>query len=174
MEEDVERVLAAAMGMAGLCHAQIGGYQGGLAIAHPQIDDKDPLRFFVTSEGQIIINPMITRHTGHKRPCKEGCLTFYFHPPEFVGRYYKCEVSYRTITDKEELSEIKHKKIKGLEAQMYQHEINHLDCQYVYDKSIYNELYTDPESALRAIEASEGNFVDRESGVSQDREDDRE
>lgn len=171
-EEDVKRVLVASQIMAGLCRSKMGGYESGLALAHSQITEEDPLRFFVTVAGDIIINPIITRQTKVGVHKMEGCLTYYLDPPKMVSRSYKIEVSYRTITDKEELSEVIHKKVKGLQAQVFQHEIGHMEGKYIYDKSKYDKRYTDYKSAQKAIESSKKDADNKKSRVRKDSEND--
>ena len=48
-----------------LCFIEIGIHKGAFAIAHSQINDKSPLRFFVTNKKDIIINPKIINHTNY-------------------------------------------------------------------------------------------------------------
>jgi len=131
MEGDMDRVFKDSVTLYKLCYAKTGPYASAFAVAHPQIDDKDPLRFFVTKDREIIINPVIQRHTNALILEKEGCMTYPAAAMTPVGRYYKCEVLYKTMDGKKLIE--KHEKMKGTRARIFQHEINHLDAIYIYD-----------------------------------------
>ena len=105
-----------------------------IALAHAQIEDKDPLRFFVTKNGEVIINPKITRHVNYTVDSLEGCMTF----PEnkkgvTVQRWRKIDVEFQTIINGE-LSEILTEQFVGLQSFMFQHEIDHFDGKYCYEE----------------------------------------
>lgn len=131
--DDVKRVAEEAHVMYNLCFCAWGMYRSGFAVAHPQIDDKDPLRFFVTAKKEIIINPVITNHT--KVPVKslEGCLTMPLIPQVSVSRFNKCVVGFNTLTKDGSLSERLHKELSGQESRVWQHEIDHFDAIYIFD-----------------------------------------
>jgi len=79
------------------------------------------LRDIQTKQWSIIVDPIITSKSGLLRKKIEGCLTW---PGNNIlaERYFKVEVSYRDSIGNP------HKKvITGFEAQIWQHEINHLD-----------------------------------------------
>lgn len=133
LENDLSRVLKDAKIMYNLCFVKYGIHSGALAIAHQQIDSKNPLRFFITREKEIIINPTIVRHTNHTVDSKEGCLSFPDNIPIIVQRYNKCEVNYQTIEGNGEKLINKECKLSGLKARIFQHEINHLDCIYIFN-----------------------------------------
>ena len=61
--------------MKALCGLTIGLLRGAHAIAHSQIEDKHPLRFFVTANA-IVVNPRIVQHTNYGHLKQEGCMTF--------------------------------------------------------------------------------------------------
>jgi len=46
-EEDIPKVIADGIDMVQMCGYPRGQYQGIAALAHSQVDDQDPLRFFV-------------------------------------------------------------------------------------------------------------------------------
>jgi len=115
-----------------LCFIQRGLYPGALAIAHQQINKKNPLRFFVTNEKKIIINPVIIRHTNTTIDSKEGCMSFPDNSQIIVQRYNKCEIEYQTISDDKKLLINKKCSLSGLTAKIYQHEIDHFDCKYIF------------------------------------------
>ena len=115
-----------------LCFMRRGPIPSAYAIAHPQIRKKS-LRFFVTKKGELIVNPEIIRHTKQIIKKMEGCLTFPLEPMVEVDRWHKCEVDYQTVED-DKLTEIRTKNLSGTEAEVWQHEIDHLDAIYIYDK----------------------------------------
>ena len=134
-EKDINRILKDAQLMYELCFAPVGIYKSAYAIAHPQIDDKDPLAFYVTKERHIIINPRIVRSTEHKRPIPEGCMSHSTRPAQTVLRFHKCEVEYQTIDAEGKLTEPRVMPAKGLQAQIVQHEIDHLNGISIYDEN---------------------------------------
>jgi len=134
-DDDVERVISEAKVLYNICYSQNGPYNGAFAMAHPQIDDQDPLRFFVTADAQLIINPSIVRHTRHTVDSKEGCYTFpSLEPKKDVQRYNKITISFQTIGEDDKLTRVGHLNLSGKEAKIFQHEMDHLDANYIYDK----------------------------------------
>ena len=140
--EDIPRVLKEAVVMAELCHTQVGVYSGANAISHCQIDDKDPLRFFVSSSGEVIINPVITEHTKTPVDSVEACTSFPEKPPVTVQRYHKIKVKFQQLTLEKNLSEPREEDFSGPEAKAMQHE-----CEHFTGHSIYDENH-DPEWCL--------------------------
>jgi len=132
-DKDIKRVMKDAHDMYNLCFTMVGIYGGFLAIAHPQISDKKPLRFFVTKDAELIINPVMVRHTKTTIDSSEGCATFSELPPIITQRWNKCEVEYQTIIEGEKLSNTIFEKLSGIRAKMFQHEIDHLDSEYIYE-----------------------------------------
>lgn len=129
IEKDLNRVRKAIDGMVKLCNTPIGMFQGGYAVAHCQVEKKDPLKFFVTNRGEVIINPVITRHTNQIIKKKEGCLSYADKGMIEVDRYNKCEVDYTTL---DEFPKIIKGKIDGINSQIFQHEIQHFDGDYIF------------------------------------------
>lgn len=131
-EADIARVLEDAKTMQGI----VGGIC--VALAHSQIENNDPLRFFVTKNSEIIINPTITRHSGYTVDSEEGCMTY----PERGGlikqRWRRIEVEYQTIKDGK-LTEVESNDLKALPAFIFQHEIDHFDAIYCYDNGTENK-----------------------------------
>lgn len=129
-EADVPRVVEEAHVLYNLCFTQTSRYAGAYAVAHPQIDDKDPLRFFVTKDKMIVINPVITRHTHHLINYREGCTSFPDKAPVVTQRWNKCEMDYQTLEDDGKggvkLSDKIHAELEGHDAKVVQHEIDHL------------------------------------------------
>jgi len=138
VESDIDRVIEEIKVLHQICFTRVGPYAGALAMAHPQIDNKDPLRLFVTADAKIIINPKITNHTKTPVDSFEGCITFPEKPMVKVDRYHKIEVEYITImVDPEDdkkfkLSSVIHQDLSGKNSYMFQHETDHLDAKYIY------------------------------------------
>lgn len=142
VNDDIERVLKDAEIMHEMCLVGRADYTTAYAIAHPQIDDKDPLRFYVTSAGQIIINPTITNHTNQFLDRKEGCMTWPGEPMKTVLRYNKVTLSYQTLVYREvdgkkvmKLSPVVETGYSGKDANVVQHELQHLNGKCIYDEN---------------------------------------
>jgi peptide deformylase len=135
-EDDLPRVINDGKLMVRLCNRPAGIYPGAKAIAHSQINDTDPLAFFVTAHGAIVINPKITRHVNYTKECYEGCMTHYNEPNILVPRWPKIEVDFQTLLVVGEnfvLSEVRHETLTGEEAFIFQHEIDHMFGKYISD-----------------------------------------
>jgi peptide deformylase len=132
-EEDIPYVLEQAEILHKLCFTSVGIYPGGYAVAHPQINDTDPLNFFVYYDGSIIINPVITNHTKTLVDSEEGCLSFPDKKMINVGRYNKIECDFQTIVGENKLSDIMHEKFNGKLSKIWQHEINHLLGKFIFN-----------------------------------------
>jgi len=137
-EDDIDRVIKEAQVMHQLCFTPNGNYQAAYAVHHAQIDDKDPLNFFVTGGRNIIINPKIIRHSSYMVDSDEGCIT-YPHVPEIrIQRYRKLDVEYRTIMtdpenpDKFKMSDIIEERLTGRPSFVFQHEFDHGSAKYIY------------------------------------------
>jgi len=131
-DSDIPRLLDEAKILYNLCYSMVGIYPGAYAVHHSQIDDKDPLNFFVTANKEIIINPVITRHTKTTVDSKEGCVTFSDKPEKIIQRYHKIEVDYRTLDNDGKLTDIIHTNVQGKNAFILQHEIDHASSKYIY------------------------------------------
>ena len=130
-EADIQRVEKIALEMIEFCKNPQGNFREILALAHQQVEKKDPLRFFVTEFNEIIINPVITRHTEVTIDSKEGCVSFPNESMITVQRWNKCEVKYQKIENSKLIS--CEEKLNGQRAKMFQHEIDHLDAKYIYE-----------------------------------------
>jgi len=131
--DDIKRVKADAKIMHKLCFTPVGNYRGGKAVAHQQICKNDPLRFFVNKENEIVINPVIIRHTKVTIKSNEGCLSFPTLRQIDVDRWHKCEVEVQTLTDDGKLSEKVVVKLSGTDSFIVQHEIGHFECEYIFN-----------------------------------------
>ena len=132
---DYRRILKDADKMEQMCNKRYSDlYPGAHALAHTQITDYDPLRFFVNSNGQIFMNPKIVRRedTIHVR---EGCVSFPNRPPKKLYRSRRIEVTYETLDD---LKDVEQRTgwLSKQAAQVFQHEIDHLDGKYIYDGAL--------------------------------------
>lgn len=137
-DNDVQRVLDEAVVMSKLIGVQRGVYRGVYALAHTQVEDKDPLRFFFTAQGMVVINPVIVKHTDTSVYNPEGCMSYPEEPiKELVTRFNKIDVVYQTLLkeDGEEnvkISPMFSASLKLFESRMWQHEIQHLNGFYIY------------------------------------------
>ena len=128
-----------------MCNLPRGKYSGIAALAHSQIEDKNPLRFFVLPSGVVIVNPVIADHTKASIFKIEGCMSF---PDEniknLVPRYNKITVTYQTFERENKDSEptlskpITEDLISGA-AHVFQHEISHLNGSNIYDDNFKAE-----------------------------------
>lgn len=131
-KDDLPQLIKDAHIMYNLCYTQRGNCGGALAIAHQQINKEDPMRVFVTKERKIVINPVMLRHTDNTVDSSEGCLSFPGLPQVTVQRWNKCEVKYLTLTgDGKDFVE-KTENIRGKESKVFQHEMDHFECEYIY------------------------------------------
>ena len=152
-EEDLNRVAQDVREMRELMDtlsAPDSPFNGVYALAHSQIRNYDPLRFFVLNEKNdyikrewlgkhVIINPVIIRHVNHAQLALEGCVTFPNAPMQNVERWHKCEVTFNYLEDEtfsgpQKLLFVDHSvSLKGQMAHIFQHEIYHFNAKYVYD-----------------------------------------
>ena len=113
-----------------------GIHKSAYAIAHSQVEGTSPLRFFVTYQGDVFINPKITRHTKVPIAKHEGCMSFPTTPPASVMRFNKIEVEYQYFNigmpKPWVISDVIKESVKGLAAQVFQHEVDHMDAKYVH------------------------------------------
>ena len=130
-EDDIPRVILEAEVLRKLCFMPIGIKSGGYAVAHQQITDKDPLRFFVKKSGEIVINPIVLYGSAKIINSSEGCLSFPNLEDVNVRRHKECIVEYQTIEDGK-LTEAKKKDASGRDSKIFQHEIDHFECKYIY------------------------------------------
>lgn len=138
-EDDLSYVLKESHVLFNLCFSGNGKYPSGFAVAHPQIEDKDPLQLFVTQDKRIIINPKIIKHTNHTVDSLEGCLSYPDKEMIIVQRWNKCEIEYYTVERDGEKLIKKTENLSGKESKVFQHECQHLgispyDKLYIYDE----------------------------------------
>ena len=94
---------------------------------------KDPLRFFVTVEGDIFINPKIIKRYDKPKRKKEGCMSYPFFKEITVLRNECIEVfDYRfsiNVPSEQWIPD-------GLMSRVFQHEIDHFDGIDIYNKGV--------------------------------------
>lgn len=136
---------------------------GIFALAHSQVEEKDPLRFFVINtndetmkrewgeDGLIVVNPVIVRHTKHPIIHYEGCVTFPSRAPEKVERWHKCDVDMALVTSDGDFIENYGMPmlLSSRIAQIFQHEIDHFNGKYVYTIN-WEKLAEDVKAAEKA------------------------
>lgn len=130
--DDYQRIIEDAERMVQLCNLPVGRMQGSLYLAHNQITDKNPLQFFVLKTGMVIINPEIIRHTKSKQLMDEACITFNNAGLTKVMRHYKGEVKFQTLL-KDSISDYTMQKVKGVDFQIFQHAIDHINNKYIFE-----------------------------------------
>lgn len=132
VESDLLRVAEEAKILYTLCYLPWGRYTGGEAVAHSQIDDKDPLKMFVLKSKELILNSEIINHTNTLIDKEEGCLTFENEPMVKTERWNKVTIKYQTLTPEGKLSDWITENVNGLRSQIMQHEQGHNDGIYIY------------------------------------------
>lgn len=96
----------------------------GAGLAAPQVGvSKRVIVVEIDGKYQVMINPVITRHTQDTKISREGCLSF----PKLgtkvpVKRFFKVTVEYFDINWKPQRYNL-----KGFEAYCVQHELDHLN-----------------------------------------------
>ena len=142
-EKDIPKLLEDAKVMHEMCLVGRADYSTAYAIAHTQIEEKDPMSFYVTMEGQIIINPVIVRYTHQLIEKREGCMSYPEEPMKTVLRFHKITLRYQTlsqkvkkgkITGEPQLTKVVVSEYAGQESQVIQHECSHLLGHNIYDK----------------------------------------
>jgi len=138
---DIPTILTDGADLIAMCQLPRGHYKGILALAHSQINDKNPLRFFVLPSGFIIINPFIINHTQTPVFKEEGCMSYPDDQmKEMLPRYHKITVKYQTLIKKDEekepsLGPFTTDKLSGKMANIFQHETTHLNGYNIYDEN---------------------------------------
>jgi peptide deformylase len=150
-EDDIPRVLSEAEQMLDLVAELVADrvFANIFALAHSQVEKDDPLRFFVLNpahpyikdnwnlaeHGFLVLNPSITRHTKTTVERAEGCVTFSGRTAAIIERWNKCEVEFRPVLSADSVLAAApiHLSLSSLMAQVFQHEIDHMEAKYVYE-----------------------------------------
>ena len=130
-KEDLPRVMRDSVEMTRLCGKPLGIRPGAYAIAHCQVTDDDPLRFFVLKSGEIYINPEIISRSGKPVRRPEGCMSFANLRDVSVKRHEHIEVVFIDGIYMRHDGGTFH----GLIARIFQHEIDHFDGKNIYNIS---------------------------------------
>lgn len=118
----------------------------GAGLAAPQVGLEEQI--FVGDSGQgpfVVINPRILKTSSRKTVLEEGCLSF----PGIrirIDRPETIRVSYQN-----ELGQMIERDVSGLEATVFQHEIDHLNGRMIIDYASPQELKMF-KTQLRALE----------------------
>jgi len=137
-EADLERVISEAKILYEICFTSNGIYQGAWAMHHSQIEEKDPLQLHVTADKKIFLNPVITNHSNYTVDSKEGCVSYATEKQIIVQRWQKIEVEYVTVmvdpedNTKFKLSSVIKESLSGMQAKVFQHEMDHGLASYIY------------------------------------------
>lgn len=99
-------------------------------LAHCQVDETDPMAFFIT-ENELIINPHIIWHSPGMIESKEGCMTYPDREWINHSRHKSIIIGYEIFKNKKFIK--KDKQVMGFDAIVYQHEIDHINAKYCYD-----------------------------------------
>lgn len=135
MAKDIKKVRKLIPEMHKLCHEPLGFHtNGAYAIAHCQVDQEDPLRFFVLVDGTAVLNPTINKHLGETVRHAEGCMSdAHVSHLASIPRYKKLIVSFTGLEDADaEMEEVDHLTITGNLAFIFQHEVDHMNGKHVY------------------------------------------
>lgn len=148
-KEDISRLVSDGNDLVAMCNLPRGKYSGIAALTHTQINNKDPLRFFVLPNGMVIINPIITDHTKALVDKDEACMSYPNRDiKKNIPRYNKITVMYQTLSkdDKDNviLSEVVTQELSGSQAHVFQHKIGHLNGK---GSDIFTDDYN-PESCI--------------------------
>ncbi len=165
-DADVERIQKDATIMHEMCIAGRADYVQGHALAHTQINDTDPIRFFVWIEddgrARVFINPVIETASGEMIAGEEGCMSYPSDLKKVVFRYKHVKLRFQTLglkvdkatgeqTSEVFISEPGTVNIYGHNARIVQHEVSHLNGHNIYDNdfSVFHCMGTgQPESGV--------------------------
>lgn len=101
----------------------------GVGLAAPQVSSTEA--YFVMDAGNLLkacVNPRIVCSSDDVEDSEEGCLSL----PGVTGtvkRHKKIEAEYQSIT-----GELIHEHLEGLEAIVFQHELDHLSGKLFVDR----------------------------------------
>lgn len=126
--EDIDEIKPLIKKMVKICNTPAGKYTKALALAHCQVEGVNPKRFFVLNSGGAVINPKITEK---KKPYthSEGCYSYVFRSEKKVKRFHEITVEFKNIKGEKKTEEL-----KGLDAAIFQHEIDHMNGKAIYCK----------------------------------------
>jgi peptide deformylase len=128
--------------MAELCRTEKNGRKG-IALAHCQFDKDNPLTFYVFANGDTVVNPEILSVKEKTLMWhSEGCLSFPHEQEVEVQRYRIIKARYTLVTNvckNFQGVRVVEKKLQDMTAYIMQHEMDHFNLKYIYDKEIKND-----------------------------------
>ena len=125
--DDMDTVRRDAEILFDLCVNGAGKLFGFEAACHAYMEGVAPLRFFVTKDKEIIINPVLIRALKTTDMYKEVCGMFPLKGYGLGERARKIEVTYQTVKLNGELGEPVTEGFKHEEAIIFQHMIDHME-----------------------------------------------
>jgi peptide deformylase len=121
-----------ASGFIDLCREPLGKYKFAHALAHCQVDHDDPLRFFVTHDGRVIINPKIVDRGEEHIVENEACYSYPHRTPKKIKRLKEITVDYQYMNTEGEVFWKRNQVFEGLMARVFQHELGHFNGNAIY------------------------------------------
>lgn len=119
--------------MVGLCMLPLGRHvDGALAIAHCQLDQEDPLRFFVHVDGYAVLNPIILARAGDPIRHQEGCMSFADRGTCGAVRHKNIAARFTILRADGSQEEHQETWLNGILAMIFQHEIDHMDGKHIF------------------------------------------
>jgi peptide deformylase len=98
-KEDLPRVLEEGKRMLDLCAVPVGLFRDVPFVAHTQIDNKDPLRFFVFKSGSLLVNPEVVKPvTDEMIEVEEASASFPGEMKKTIQRYKKVLAKTQVVT----------------------------------------------------------------------------
>lgn len=136
-EEDMQTVRDLIRDIQRLCNKPLGPNNiRAEAIAHCQVDQSDPMRFFVLKDGTTYVNPHIIERIGKPIRNMEGCMSYANADAKLsTMRYKKLRIKCTVLKDPF-CDPVDHRDlvVTGLLAFIMQHEIDHMNGKHIYDK----------------------------------------
>jgi peptide deformylase len=138
-QADVARVVKEGQELLMLCRVGRPPYKSGFAVAHSQIEENEPLRFFVMANGLIVCNALIINHTKIPVLKKEGCLSVVDKPERtMVPRFNKIVAKYQPLVsgggELPVLGPVVTENMSSLPAECFCHELDHMNGHTIYDE----------------------------------------
>jgi len=129
--ENKALILKEAKEMIRLCGLPLGEKPYAYAIAHCQVNHDNPLRFFVTIDREVIINPVILSLEGQSIAHQEGCMSF---PNSRNVKVMRNTVAHVSFFDELWVEHVE--TCYDLRAMIFQHEVDHMDGIDIYSKAL--------------------------------------
>lgn len=131
---DRDRIMQAIPDMLAACFVPLSAHtEGAVAIAHCQVDQEDPLRFFVHRDGYAVLNPVIHRRMGQPFKYREGCMSFAARGLRLVDRYRTVEASFQVLRKDGKTEDFARVRLDGQLAIVFQHEVDHMNGRHIFN-----------------------------------------